>query len=178
LITHCNTLATGDESETAYLDELMENLLQSGGREVRIRKRNEKGTQRQPKPLPKEPEVKSENADSIAIRAKSLLSSMKGDEYEPSSNSTHPLNIAMPINEPNSMVSSEDEDEDDDEESSPAETALARDSCPRQSFTEINRRSIHSDDPPSIKRPLKSSRRRQPLDLSISQATRARRRGS
>jgi hypothetical protein len=157
----------------------MENLLQTGGREVRIRKRNERGTQRQPKPLPKEPEIKSENADSIALRAKSLLSSMKDDEYVPSSNSKQPLDIATPIKDFASTISSDSDNEDDDEESSPAEqNLLTRNSRSRQSMAETNRRSIHSENSPSIKRPMKSARRRQPLDLSISQAARARRRGS
>ena len=154
----------------------MENLLQSGGREVRIRKRHERGTQQESKAAKEEHVPKTGNVDSIALRAQSLLSSMKEDEVVPSTNPANPLDIATPIRLPSSATSSESEDE----ESPTTPKQLPRKSRQRQlnPIAETNRRSSNPDNTPSISRPLKSTRRRQPLDLSISQATRSRRRGS
>lgn len=149
----------------------MENLLQSGGREVRIRKR-----QAESKASNGQPETKAENADSIARRAQSLLSSMKEDEVVPSTNPAKPLDIAIPRRYPSST--SEVSTDSEDDESPTVPQPLPKKSLQRQFVSDPNKRSSHVEVPPSTSRPLKSTRRRQPLDLSISQAARTRRRGS
>jgi hypothetical protein len=169
---------TDDESDTAYLDELMENLLQSGGREVRIKKRQERVT-KEPNDNDVEAHRKSSNADSITLRAQSLLSSMREDDYDLNTSSANPLAVASPIwrKQSTSSLDSSTSDEDGPETSS---WKTPRKSRLRQ-FTpsaESSRRVSSSDAAASISRPLKSTRRQQSVDLSISQATRTRRRAS
>ncbi|KAJ2964866.1 hypothetical protein NQZ79_g408 [Umbelopsis isabellina] len=172
-----NTYYTDDESDTAYLDELMENLLQSGGREVRIKKRHERGT-KESNSKDVEPHRKTSNADSITLRAQSLLSSMREDDYDIIASPADPLKVASPIRRKQSSSSL---DSSTSEEDGPETTSWA---TPRKSrlrqfapAPESSRRASNSD-APSISRPLKSARRQQSVDLSISQATRTRRRAT
>lgn len=155
----------------------MENLLQSGGREVRIKKRQERGT-KESNSKDTESHRKSSNADSITLRAQSLLSSMREDDYQVNASPADPLKVASPIRRKQS-TSSLDSSTSEEDGAESTSWATPKKSRLRQftPATESSRRGS-SNDVPSINRPLKSSRRQQSVDLLVSQATRTRRRAT